>query len=232
MSFWARIKRIFSTNVNAALDAVEDKELALEQIVKDMADEHARTKGFLAEAIVHLKKLERDAAKHRDSAEGYLKKAKAILSDDDPSNDYLAREALSRKKDEEKVAEQYDKAVIQQKAQVEKLKANIDLMDKKIQDARRKKQVLLAKKQMAETQSKIASTTAAAPNNEAFAAFNKIEQDIDDMALESEVKLELSADAGKDVEAQLQEIEFDKDVEDELLLLQQEVQGLLPEKTS
>lgn len=231
MGFWARLKRLFSTNMNAALDAVEDKELALEQIVKDMASEHRKTKGYLAEAIVHLKKLERDAAKHEKQAELYVKKAKAILSDDDESNDYLAREALSRKKDEERVAAQYRAAAKTQQQQVEKLKTNISTMEKKISDAKRRKQILIAKKQMAETQVKIAESTSHEPDNEAFKAFDEMEEKIDDMALEAEAKLELTTDAGKDIDAQIEEIGFDSEVEDEFLMLKQEVAGLLPEKT-
>lgn len=232
MGFWDRLKRLFSTNINAALDAVEDKEAALEQIVKDMSAEHRKTKGYLAEAIVHLKKLERDAEKHKETAEAYLKKAKAILADADESNDYLAREALARKKEEEAVAAQYTAAAENQKKAVETLKANIDAMEKKISDATRKKQVLLAKKQMAETQTKIASMAGQQPDNQAFEAFKKIEQDIDDMAVEAEVKMELTVDNGKsDVDVKLEAIGFQSDVEDEFLALKNEVAGLLPEKT-
>jgi phage shock protein A len=149
MSFWSRLKRIFSTNINSALDSVENKEAALEQIVKDMQSEYRKTKGFLAEAIVHHKKLQRDAIKHKQAADNYYRKARAILTDDDESNDYLAREALARKKDEDAVADQYAKAAKQQELQVGKLKKNIEQMLKKIQSSKRKKSVLLAKKQMA-----------------------------------------------------------------------------------
>jgi len=227
MGFWARLKRIFSTNVNAALDAVEDKELALDQLVRDMQTEHRKTKGFLAEAIVHLKKLERDSRKHRAAAENYVKKAKAILSDDDESNDYLAKECLSRKKDEERIAAQYEKAAETQRVQVDKLKKNIQQMEKKIEGSKRKKQILVAKKQMAETQMKVAETSSYSPDNEAFAAFNRMEEEIDDMSLEAEAKMELTADAGKDIDAQLEEIGFESEVEDEFLLLKQEVAGQL-----
>jgi phage shock protein A len=231
MGWFDRLKRIFVTNVNSALDSIEDKEAALDQAVRDMAAEHRKAKGYLAEAIVHLKKLERDVKKHTDSAESYLKKAKVILGDDDESNDYLAREALARKKEEEKVASQYLVAADNQRKAVEKLKANIAAMEKRIADARRKKQVLLSRKQIAESQEKIASMTSAQPSNEAFEAFNRLEEQIEDMATQAEVKMELTEDAGKDLDSKIEAIEYDTEVEDEFLMLKAEVSGLLPEST-
>ena len=231
MGWFARLKRIFFTNVNSALDSIEDKELALEQVVRDMSTEHRKSKGYLAEAIVHLKKLERDSKKHKTAAETYYRKAKVILSDDDESNDYLAKEALARKKEEEKVAAQYEAAAESQKKAVEKLRKNIEMMERQISGAKRKKQVLIAKKQMAETQTKIAGMTSNSPNNEAFESFNRLEEQIDDMSMEAEVKLELTADAGADVDRALEEISFSADVDDEFAMLQAEVAGLLPEST-
>lgn len=231
MGWFDRIRRIFVTNVNSALDAIEDKEAALEQAVRDMSGEHRKSKGYLAEAIVHLKKLERDAKKHQDAAAAYIRKAKVILGDDDESNDYLAREALARKKEEEKVAIQYTAAAEKQRQAVEKLRKNIEAMEKRIAAAKRKKQVLVAKKQMAETQTKIAEMSSAEPSNEAFEAFNRLEEDIDDMSMEAEVKMELTKDAGHDLDAQLEEITYDTEVEDEFLMLKAEVSGLLPAET-
>lgn len=231
MGWFDRLRRIFVTNVNSALDSIEDKEAALEQAVRDMSTEHRKAKGYLAESIVHLKKLERDAKKHADAANAYLKKAKIILGDDDESNDYLAREALARKKEEEKVAKQYELAAQNQRGAVEKLKKNIETMERKISAAKRKKQVLIAKKQMAETQTKIADMTSKEPSTEAFKEFDRLEEKIDDMSMEAEVKMELTADAGQTIDAKLEEITYDNEVEDEFLLLKAEVSGLLPEET-
>jgi phage shock protein A len=231
MGWFDRLKRVFVSNVNSALDSIEDKEAALEQAVRDMSGEHRKAKGYLAEAIVHLKKLERDVQKHKDSAAAYLKKAKIILGDDDESNDYLAKEALARKKEEETVAAQYELAAKNQRAAVEKLKNNIEVMEKQIGGAKRKKQVLIAKKQMAETQVKIADMGSKQPDNEAFEAFNRLEEQIDDMSMEAEVKMELTADAGADLDNQLEEITYNSEVDDEFAMLKAEVAGMLPAST-
>jgi len=231
MSIWARIKRLFSTNINAALDAVEDKELALEQITKDMSSEVRKTKGYIADAMVHLRKLERDAETQERMGEEYKKKARMILSDGDDSNDYLAREALARKKECEKVAKQYSLAADQQRVAVEKLKKNLNSMSKKVEEAKRKKTLLIAKKRTAEAQMQIAAATSSKPDNEAFAAFNKLEEKIDDMSMRAEIAGELDSVTADSVDVQLEQITFDDDVESEFKMLQQECAGLIEDKS-
>jgi len=230
MGIWARIKRLFSTNINAALDAVEDKELALDQITKDMAEEVRKTKGYIADAMVHLRKLEREAETQERLGEEYKNKAKVILSDDDESNDYLAKEALARKKECEKIASQYRASAKQQQEAVERLKKNLEQMTRKVSEAKRKKELLIAKKRTAEAQIKISGALAAKPDDEAFAAFSKLEADIDDMEVRAEVAGQL--DTGHDpIDVQLQQITFNDDVEDEFKQLQAECGGLLEDKS-
>ena len=59
-SWWQRIKRIFSSNVNAMLDSAEDPEKMLDQTVRDMNEALKSTKKHVASAIANQKKLERD----------------------------------------------------------------------------------------------------------------------------------------------------------------------------
>ena len=71
----------------------------------------------------------------------------------------------------------------------------------------------------------------AKPDDEAFAAFNKLEADIDDMEVRAEVAGQL--DTGRDsVDVQLQQITFNDDVEDEFKQLQAECGGLLEDKSA
>lgn len=230
MGLWARIKRLFSTNINAALDSVEDKELVLDQITRDMKEEVRKTKGYIADAMVHLKKLEREAETQERMSEEYVKKAKMILSDDDESNDYLAKEALARKKECDKIASQYRASVEQQKAAVERLKKNLDKMNRKVSEAKRKKSLLIAKKRTAEAQMKIQGALTSKPDDEAFEAFDKIEADIDDMETRALVEGELSAEENS-VDVQLEQIAFNDDVEDEFKALQAECAGLIEDKS-
>ena len=230
MGLWARIKRLFSTNINAALDSVEDKELMLEQITRDMKDEVRKTKGYIADAMVNLKKLEREAETQERMSEEYKRKAKMILSDDDESNDYLAKEALTRKRECDKIAAQYKDSVAQQQKAVDSLKRNLEKMGKKVSEAQRKKTLLIAKKRTAEAQMKMQGALSAKPDDEAFAAFDRIEEDIDDMSTRNEVEAELNS-MEDSIDIQLDQIEFNDDVEDEFKALQAECAGLIEDKS-
>ncbi len=221
------MKRIFTTNINAALDSVEDKEMALEQLIKDMSAEVRKHKQLVADAIVHLRKLEKDAEVQEKMAEEYRNKARMILEDDDESNDFLAKEALARMKECQRVAAEYRRAAEKQRVAVEKLKKNLEQMERKVEEARRKKEILIARKRAAEAQMSIAEAASADPTSEAFAEFDRIEEQIEDMSLKAEVQGELAAESGG-VDLQLEQITFDSDVEEEFKKLLAETKGALP----
>jgi len=221
MGFFSRLKNLFSSNINAALDAAEDPEMALDQIVQDMNAELRQAKSYLAEAIVNAKKLERDSQKHAQIAADYRQKAKIILTDGDESNDYLAKEALLRQKENEQLSAQYKEAFEKQQASVDALKRNILKMERKVQEAKAKKSMLLAKQQISKTQSRVLEATTGSGDGRAFAEFKRIEDQIDDMATRSEVDAEINSAANLD--EQLEDIEFGRDVDLELESLRKEL---------
>jgi phage shock protein A len=231
MGIWQRIKTLFSSNVNALLDAAEDPKGALDTLVKDMEVELRTTKGYLAEAIVKLKKLERDEHKHSQLAKDYEEKAKAILSDDDESNDYLAKEALVRKRENEAVASQFKAAADKQRQAVDTMKRNIEKMERKISDAQRKRGVLLAQSQIAETQAKIVqATSAGSGSSSAFAEFKRIEDKIEEKTERVQVEAELNS--VHTVDEQLEEVQFGGEVDRELEALKKSIalEGKAPPK--
>ena len=138
---------------------------------------------------------------------------------------------MARKKECEKIAKQYRDSAKKQEAAVERLKNNLEGMKKKVSEAKRKKELLVAKKRTAEAQMKISEATAAKPDNEAFEAFNKLEDDIDDMETRAEVNSQLAEGGPNDVDVQLEQITFDDDVEDEFKALQAECGGLIEDKS-
>ncbi|MBI4863175.1 MAG: PspA/IM30 family protein [Candidatus Riflebacteria bacterium] len=222
MGIWQRIKALFSSNVNAILDAAEDPKAALDQLTRDMEVELRNTKQYLAEAIVNLKKLERDYEKHSQLAKDYEEKARIILSDDDESNDYLAKEALLRKKENENVAAQFKAAADKQRESVETLKRNLQKMERKIEDAKRKKGILLTQKQIAETQAKIVSATSGASvGSGAFEEYKRLEEKIDDQTQRAMVDVELNKVAS--VDDQLEDVTFGSEVDKEMESLKQQL---------
>lgn len=222
MGIWQRIKNLFSSNVNALLDSAEDPNAALDQLVRDMETEARSLRSYLAEAVVNLHKLEKEHDAHATAARDYEQKARIILSDGDESNDYLAKEALLRKKENEGLATQFKAAAEKQREGVESIKRNLQKMEAKISDAKAKKRMMLAKSQIAQTQQKIlAATSATSGSNSAFAEMKRIEEKIDDQVQRAEVEAQISRETS--VDQQLEEISFGSEVDLELESLKQQI---------
>jgi phage shock protein A len=222
MGIWERIKRLFSSNVSAILDKAENPKAALELITRDMEAELRNTKTYVADAIVNLKKLEKDHETQLALARDYEQKARIILSDGDESNDYLAKEALLRKKDAEALAAQYKVAADKQRESVEALRRNIGKMDRKVGDAKRQKDILLAQKQIAETQQKIVAATSATAGSGAFEEYKRIGQKIEEQTQRAMIEAEL-AQGPASLDDQLEEITFGSEVENELEALKSQI---------
>lgn len=225
MGFWERIRRVFAANINALLDKAEDPELVLKQTIEDMRDEFARTKGYVAEAMVQLKRLEKDAEKHEKSAAGYLVKAKQLLASGE-ANEFLAKEALQRKKENEQIGLQYRASADKQRQAVEQLKSNLGRMERKIAEAERKKSLLTAELRVAETRQRIADITSSVhqlPSSEPHEAFRRVSEKIEDMSLRAEVAHELSAGPSANTPLLIEDVSFGSEVESEFEKLKAEL---------
>lgn len=222
MSIWARIKSLFSSNVNALLDKAEDPNATLDQLVRDMETEARSMRSYLAEAMVNLNKLNKDYETHAQASKDLEHKARIILSDGDDSNDYLAKEALVRKREHDGLAANYKAAAEKQREGVETLKRNMQKMEAKIAEAKGKKRVLQARQQIAQTQQKIAAATNASGTGKgAFDEFKRIEEKIDEQTQRAEVEAQLSKE--QSIDAQLEEISFGSEVDLELEALKKSI---------
>jgi phage shock protein A len=222
-SLWERIKRIFSSNMNAMLDGAENPEKMLDQVIRDMNEQLKNTKKHVASAIANCKKLERDYNNEVNQAENYVAKAKAILSDDDPDNDHLAKEALQKKKHHETLALQIKQSLDSQKQVVEKLKANLRKLEAKVRESESKKNVLKAKHATAKTQKAIAEQMAGLDDNSHFDAFERLENKINEIDDTAAAQIELNSET---MGNQLEDVSFGAGVEQEFLSLKKEM-GLL-----
>jgi phage shock protein A len=218
MSLWQRIKRIFSSNINALMDSAEDPEKMLDQVIRDMNEQLKNTKKHVASAIASQKKLERDYQNERKKAENYLMKAKAILSDDDESNDHLAKEALQRKKHHETLADQIKTSLDSQAGMVEKLKVNLRKLEAKVKESESKKNFLKAKHSTAKTQKAIAEQRAGLDDSSHFEAFERLENKITGIEDHATAQMEMNAESMDNL---LEEVAFDSGVEAEFLALKE-----------
>jgi phage shock protein A len=230
MGLFSRLKTLISSNVNDLINKAENPEKMLNQLLIDMNTQLIESKKAVAMAIADEKKLERETANQENLAQDWEKKAMLAVK---AGKDDLAREALLRKQEYENAALEYRKQWEAQKAAVDKLKTSLRELQNKIDEAQRKKNLLIARAKRAEAQQKIQSTmSSVSGNRNAFDAFDRISQKVDQMEAQADAAKELDDfSADNDLEKKFKELEKSDDSADLLLLELKEKMRALPEKT-
>jgi len=199
MGIFARLKSLFSANVNAMISKAEKPEKMLNQIIIEMNEQLIESKKAVAMAIADEKKLEREKDNQFAQAKEWERKAMLAVT---AGNDQLAKEALIRKQEYDNAAAEYQKQWEAQKNSVDQLKESLKELQDKIEEAKRKKNLLIARSKRAEAQQKIQETmSSVSGNRSAFDAFDRMSAKVDEM--------EAMADANKE----LQELSNDSNLE-------------------
>ena len=223
MGILTRMKTVFKSEVNAALDKVEDTEKLLNQTVLDMQQQLAQVKQQVAVAIADEKRLGKQYKENQAQVEGWMEKAKLAIQ---KGNDELAKAALERKTEYEGLAAEYKTQWESQKASVEKLKASLRELERRIDEARRQKDLLIARSKRAKAQKQIHQTMAGMSTNAgAFDTFERMKRKVDDDEARAEAAEEIATDS-EDVSLDKQFAELEKSgVDDELAKLKAQMSG-------
>ena len=205
MGIWDNLKRVFKSNINAAISKAEDPQRILEQTIIDMNEQLIENKKAVATAIADEKRLERQYQDNTTQAKDW--ESKAILAVKSNRDD-LAKEALLRQKEYEDLATQFKQQFEAQHQAVDKLKDSLRQLQQKIDEAARKKNILIARAKRAEAQKKISETMSNMSNNSAFEAFDRMAVKVDQMEAGASAAAELEDLSGtNDLEKQFKELE-------------------------
>jgi phage shock protein A len=178
----------------------------LGQLITDMNHQLVENKKNVAAAIADEKKLERQMNNAYSQAKEWEEKAKTAVK---AGKDDLAKEALMRKKEHESTAEQYREQWQAQHESVEKLKQSLRQLQQKLEEAQRKKNLLIARSKRADAQRKIQQTIGSLEDNSAFAAFDRLSEEIEEKETRNEAyeELEQSGTEDDDLERKFAELE-------------------------
>jgi len=228
MGILTRMKTIFKSEVNSALEKAEDTEKMLNQTVMDMQEQLVKAKQQVAVAIADEKRLERQYKENQVQTESWMEKAKLAVG---KGNDELAKAALERKNEYEGLANEFKTQWEAQKASVEKLKASLRELERKIDETRRQKYLLIARNKRAKAQKQIHQTMAGMSTNAgAFDTFERMKNKVDDEEAKAQAAEEMATETG-DASLDKQFAELEKaGVDDELANLKSQVSGGETEK--
>jgi len=225
MGIFARLAALLKSNLNDLISTSEDPEKMLNQIVLDMSNQLLEAKRQVAASIADEKRLAKQVEQETANATEWERRAMlAVRSGDDA----LAKEALSRKKEHQTLAEQFQEQWSKQKQAVDQLKLALRALNNKIEEAKRKKNLLIARKKRAEAQKAIQETMTGLKNASAFETFDRMAGRIEQMEAEAEAHAELNEEASGDTLAhKFRELEVTKGADEDLVSLKRKM-GLIP----
>jgi phage shock protein A len=165
-SIFGRISQLAKANINSLLDAAEDPEKMLDQMIRDYTNNIAEAEEAVAQTLGNLRLMEDDVEEAREAAQEWGGKAAAASSkadalraegkaEDADKFDKLARVALGRQIDFEGEVDGLEPTIAQQTLMVDKLKAGLEGMKGKLDELRRKRDELVARAKMAEAQTQV-----------------------------------------------------------------------------
>src|SRR6187431_2434655 len=225
MGIFARLAALLKSNLNDLISNSEDPEKMLNQIVLDMSNQLLEAKRQVAGSIADEKRLAKQVEQETANATEWERRAMlAVRSGDDA----LAKDALSRKKEHQTLAEQFQEQWSKQKQAVDQLKLALRALNNKIEEAKRKKNLLIARKKRAEAQKAIQETMGGLRNASAFETFDRMAGKIEQMEAEASAQAELNEEYSGDVLAhKFSQLEQTKGAEEDLLSLKRKM-GLAP----
>lgn len=165
-TIFSRIAQLTKANINALIDAAEDPQKMLDQMVRDYTNNIAEAEQAVAQTIGNLRMLEEDYAEdQREAAEWGSKalaasnKADEFRSAGDTANadkfDNLARIALGRQMQAENEAAAIKPQIESQTAVVEQLKSGLTQMKEKLTEIKRKRDELVARQKTVAAQNQV-----------------------------------------------------------------------------
>lgn len=217
MSILGRIRDLISANVNSALDKAEDPEKMANEYLRQLHDEYYEAKTSVAAAMADETKLQQKLLQHQGETDQWQAKAEAALRANDEA---LAKAALSRKVQAEKLTSQYKAQYEAQSEQVDQLQEALASLETRIAETKAKKELIIAKKNRAQTQEAIQSTVRGMGNASVLDKLDKLEEKVDDRLAHADAMASLE---GGSLENRFRDLEKSTEVDSELAELKRKM---------
>jgi phage shock protein A len=217
MSIFSRVRDLLSANINAMLDSAEDPEKMADEYLRQLNNELYEAKTNVASAMADATKLNTKEAQYVVETEQWANKAEAALR---AGNEELAKAALARKVQAQKLAQQYTEQSNQQDQQVEALQQALVQLETRIAETRAKKELIVAKKNRAQTQEAIQRTVRGLGDISAMDKLDQLEERVDDRLAQADAMAKLEGDT---LENKFRDLERDTEVDAELAELKRKL---------
>jgi phage shock protein A len=191
MGIFQRFSDIVSANLNEMVEHFENPEQMLKQAIREMESSITSATGETAKALANEKLLRRELETNQSQAARWLKRAETAVSSGD---DDLARKALSRKAEHEKLVDALEDQLKSAVSASSSLKRQLEGMKVKLAEAKRSLATLSARSRAAEFRRKLETVGAGVCTDldkDAFAKFDRLRSRVEQAEAEAEAMAEL-----------------------------------------
>lgn len=165
-SILGRIAQLARANINSLIDAAEDPQVMLDQMIRDYTNNIQEAEAAVAQTIGGLRMMEDDVREDESAAVEWGNKAKAASakaeelraagqSAEADKFDNLARLALKKQIDFENEAAGLRPTIAAQTEVVDKLRAGLDGMKGKLDELKAKRDELVGRARIADAQNQV-----------------------------------------------------------------------------
>jgi phage shock protein A len=217
MSILGRIKDLVSANVNSMLEKAEDPEKMANEYLRQLTNEVYEARTSVAAAMADETKLEQKMLQYQGESDSWENKAGAALR---ASDEALAKAALSRKVQAQKLADQYRQQWQAQSEQVDALQDALVDLETRIAETKAKKELIIAKKNRAETQEALQRTVQGLGRVNAMDKLDQLEEKVDDRLAQADAMSQLEQGS---LEAKFRDLEKETEVDSELAELKRKM---------
>lgn len=185
-----RLSGLLTANFHALLDQVENPELMIAQIIRDMETSLADVRRHAAIAIAAERRIGRELEHNRVQAAHWHERAREALA---AGREDLARRALIRKREQECLIQRLQSQYAAAQQTSRHVKTSLNALEVRLAEARRKQRAIIARQRAAQARLQVARTLGASDDTTAGGRFACLESRLneleDEWLAEAEVSL-------------------------------------------
>ena len=210
MSIITRISTLISANINAMIDAAEDPEKMVDEFLRQMQGELSEARAATAMALADETRMRAQYEQSKAQSDDWQHKAELAVQHGD---DELAREALLRRNNTQKIADGYNSQWTAQHDQVQELRTALAKLEAKISEAQAKRDLIIAKNRRAATQEAVTSALNSIQGTTADSSLSRMETVADERLAKANAMAQLSS---QDLDTRFSDLESSQQVETDL----------------
>ena len=191
MGVFKRISDIISANLNDLTDGFEDPERMLKQAVREMEETIADVTSQTAKAMANETTLSRELERNENQQQQWQGRAEKAVAE---GNDDLARKALARKSEHEKLVNALAEQLKAAKEASASLRCQLAAMKAKLAEGKRNLATLSARKRAADFRKNMENQAACVlsdVDDSAFAKFDRMKAKVEQAEAEAAAMAEL-----------------------------------------